>query len=113
MRSSACLKIMSSEHIGCPTDGVIGISGQGERQKSSLSLHPQQPCRRRAAPAYGQREPGKRQTGRALRDALLGLMQGCTKLGLSFWDYIGHRLGIAGPAVPDLADLVRQRAAAA
>jgi hypothetical protein len=52
-------------------------------------------------------------TGRAMRDALLGLMHSCTKLGLSFWDYLGHRLGIPGPAVPDLADLVRQRAATA
>lgn len=51
--------------------------------------------------------------GRDARDALLGLMHTCTKLGLSFWDYLGHRLGIAGADVVDLPDLVRQRAATA
>jgi hypothetical protein len=33
----------------------------------------------------------------------------CGKLGVSFWDYLGHCL--AAPSVPLLPDLVRQRAA--
>jgi Transposase IS66 family len=51
-------------------------------------------------------------TGRAMRDALLGLMHSCQKLGVSFWDYLGSRLGIAGTDVPSLPDLVRRAAAA-
>ncbi|SFV09482.1 Transposase IS66 family protein, partial [Methylobacterium sp. 174MFSha1.1] len=48
--------------------------------------------------------------GRAARDALLGLMKTCTKLGISFFRYLGDRLGIPdhGPPIPPLADLVRQ-----
>ena len=34
--------------------------------------------------------------GRDCRDAFLGLAKTCTKLGLSFWDYLGARLGITG-----------------
>jgi hypothetical protein len=45
--------------------------------------------------------------GRACRDAFLGLMKTCRKLGLSFWDYLGDRLGAIGtPVVPYLPDLV-------
>lgn len=48
--------------------------------------------------------------GRDCRDAFLGLAKTCTKLGLSFWDYLGDRLGITDlPAIPHLPDLVRQR----
>jgi hypothetical protein len=48
--------------------------------------------------------------GRDCRDAFLGLAKTCTKLGLSFWDYLGARLGIAGqPTIPYLPDLVRAR----
>ncbi len=48
--------------------------------------------------------------GRDCRDAFLGLMHTCAKLGISFWDYLGNRLGVAGQAlVPELADLVRCR----
>ena len=48
--------------------------------------------------------------GRACRDAFLGLMKTCRKLGLSFWDYLGARLGATGtPAVPYLPDLVIAR----
>ena len=28
------------------------------------------------------------------RDALLGLMHTCAKLGIAFWDYLGDRIGI-------------------
>ncbi|MDO9714489.1 IS66 family transposase, partial [Paracraurococcus lichenis] len=34
--------------------------------------------------------------GRDCRDAFLGLAKTCTKLGLSFWDYLGDRLRIPG-----------------
>jgi hypothetical protein len=48
--------------------------------------------------------------GRDCRDAFLGLAKTCAKLGLSFWDYLGARLGINGqPAIPYLPDLVRAR----
>ncbi|MBV1800131.1 transposase [Siccirubricoccus sp. G192] len=49
-------------------------------------------------------------TGRDCRDAFLGLAKTCGKLGLSFWDYLGARLGITGQtAIPYLPDLVRPR----
>lgn len=50
--------------------------------------------------------------GRDTRDALLGLMHTCTKLGVSFWRYLGNRLGVTNDAVPYLPDLVRLRATA-
>jgi len=45
--------------------------------------------------------------GRDARDVMLGLAKTCMKLKLSFYDYIGARLGIPGPKIPDLANLVR------
>jgi hypothetical protein len=49
-------------------------------------------------------------TGRACRDAFLGLIKTCRKLGVSFWSYLGDRLNSAdASAVPPLADLVRTR----
>jgi hypothetical protein len=51
--------------------------------------------------------------GRDCRDAFLGLAKTCAKLGVSFSDYLAHRLSVAGAAaVPALPDLVRQRAIA-
>jgi hypothetical protein len=48
--------------------------------------------------------------GRDCRDAFLGLMHTCTKLGIAFWDYLGARLEIVGaPAVPSLPYLIRCR----
>ena len=48
--------------------------------------------------------------GRDCRDAFLGLMHTCTKLGIAFWDYLGARLAVTDhPTVPRLADLVRCR----
>jgi hypothetical protein len=41
----------------------------------------------------------------------LGLLLTCAKLGISFWDYLGHRLGLLGADVPYLPDLVRLRSA--
>jgi hypothetical protein len=51
--------------------------------------------------------------GRACRDAFLGLLLTCAKLGLSFWDYLGHRLAVPGAEAPYLPDLVRLRSAPA
>lgn len=49
--------------------------------------------------------------GRVARDTLLGLMKTCQKLGLSFWHYLGDRLGIGSPEViPPLATLIVARA---
>ena len=45
--------------------------------------------------------------GRDARDIMLGLAKTCMKLKLSFYDYIGARLGIPGPEIPNLANLVR------
>jgi hypothetical protein len=48
--------------------------------------------------------------GRDCRDAFLGLMHTCAKLGISFWDYLGHRIGIlGGRKVAALPDLIRHR----
>jgi hypothetical protein len=53
------------------------------------------------------------EAGRDCRDAFLGLAKTCAKLGVSFWDYLGHRLQVAGTSlIPALPDLVRQRATA-
>jgi Transposase IS66 family len=48
--------------------------------------------------------------GRDCRDAFLGLMHTCAKLGISFWDYLGDRIGIvADVKIPALSDLIRCR----
>lgn len=50
--------------------------------------------------------------GRDCRDAFLGLAKTCAKLGVSFWDYLGARLTVAGNAtVPYLPGLVSLRCA--
>jgi hypothetical protein len=49
--------------------------------------------------------------GREAHDILLGLMKTCSKLGVSFYAYLGDRLTRAG-VVPELAGLVRQNATA-
>jgi hypothetical protein len=51
--------------------------------------------------------------GRDCRDAFLGLLLTCAKLGISFWDYLGHRLGVPGAKAPYLPDLVGCRSAPA
>lgn len=50
--------------------------------------------------------------GRQARDSMLGLMKTCQKLGLSFWHYLGDRLGIptSHPAIPPLATMIVTRA---
>lgn len=47
------------------------------------------------------------EAGRACRDAFLGLLLTCAKLGVSFWAYLGDRLGVPGAEAPYLPDLVR------
>jgi hypothetical protein len=52
------------------------------------------------------------EAGRDARDACLGLMKTCQKLGVSFFDYLGHRLAVPNaPIVPPLPDLILSRAA--
>src|SRR3712207_3624785 len=48
--------------------------------------------------------------GRVARDVMLGLLKTCRKLGLSFFAYLGDRLGLSTdqPKIPPLADLVIQ-----
>src|SRR5215203_5172675 len=50
--------------------------------------------------------------GRLARDVMLGLLKTCRKLGLSFFTYLGDRLGLNGdqPKIPPLAVLVARRA---
>jgi transposase IS66 family protein len=47
--------------------------------------------------------------GRDCRDAFLGLAKTCAKLRISFWDYLGHRLGVPAcqiiPLLPELVSL--------
>ena len=38
--------------------------------------------------------------GRDCRDAFLGLMKTCQRLGVSFWNYLGTRLALPYPARP-------------
>lgn len=53
------------------------------------------------------------EAGKQARDTFLSLLKTCTKLAVSFWDYLGARLKIPeAEAVPWLPDLLRQRAAA-
>ena len=47
--------------------------------------------------------------GRDCRDTFLGIAKTCARLGISFWDYLGARLAVAGnAAVPYLPELVAQ-----
>ena len=48
--------------------------------------------------------------GRDNRDAFLGLAKTCAKLRISFWDYLGSRLKVAGHAlIEPLERYVRAR----
>ncbi|MDF0663347.1 hypothetical protein OS035_05085 [Rhizobium sp. 268] len=48
--------------------------------------------------------------GHVARDTMLGLMKTCQKLGLSFYHYLGDRLGVSCQATPQLAGLVAAKA---
>ena len=51
--------------------------------------------------------------GRDARDAFLGLMKTCAKQAVSFWDYLGDRLGVPdAPPIARLAEIIRASAAA-
>jgi Transposase IS66 family len=53
------------------------------------------------------------EAGKQARDTFLSLLKTCTKLAVSFWDYLGARLKIPEvDTIPWLPDLVRQRAPA-
>jgi hypothetical protein len=45
--------------------------------------------------------------GRDARDVMIGLAKTCAKLKIPFFDYLGARLGIPGPLIPNLATLLR------
>lgn len=48
--------------------------------------------------------------GRDTRDAFLGIVKTCAKLGITFWDYLGARLAVpTGPTVPPLPELLLAR----
>src|SRR4051812_20467125 len=52
----------------------------------------------------------KTNLGRDCCNAFLGLGKTCRKLGISFWNYLGDRLGVpSAPAVPRLAEVIRCR----
>jgi len=50
--------------------------------------------------------------GKRCRDGFASLKKTCRKLGISFWDYLGERIGQQGQIAP-LPDVIRERAAAA
>ena len=51
------------------------------------------------------------EAGRDARDACLGLIKTCQKLGVAFFDYLGHRLAVPNaPLVPPLPNLICARA---
>jgi hypothetical protein len=46
------------------------------------------------------------ESGRQARDVMLGLYKTCKKLGLSFYHFIGDRLGVRGHEIPPLESLL-------
>src|SRR4051794_40182658 len=56
---------------------------------------------------------GDSAAGKQARDTFLSLLKTCSKLAISFWDYLGARLKIPdADRVPWLPDLIRQNASA-
>ncbi len=51
--------------------------------------------------------------GRRCRDTFLSLKKTCQKNAISFWAYLGDRLGIVADSVASLTDAIRARAAPA
>jgi len=49
-------------------------------------------------------------SGRDARDTFLALAKTCTKLGISYWNYLGARLNVRGAAIPPLPNLIFARA---
>lgn len=50
--------------------------------------------------------------GQRCRDTFISLKKTCRKLGISFWDFLHDRLCSSEPVIPQLSDLVRERASA-
>jgi hypothetical protein len=47
-------------------------------------------------------------TGRDCHNAFLGLSKTCQKLSITFWDYLGARIGIVGaPVIAPPANIIR------
>ena len=68
-------------------------------------------CELRPVPKTPAKRHRRDGTDGAARDAFLGLMKTCDKLGVSFRDYLGSRLMVAdAPAIMALPELVRQNA---
>jgi hypothetical protein len=58
--------------------------------------------------AFAQRIPGTvSDSGRDARDIMLGLGKTCMRLKLSFYEFLGARLGVPGPQISPLAELIR------
>ncbi len=49
----------------------------------------------------------KSEKGRTARDVMLGLAKTCAKLKISFFEYLGVRIGIPGPKIQPLATLIK------
>ena len=47
-------------------------------------------------------------SGRDARDIMLGLGKTCMRLKLSFYEFLGARLGVPGPQIPPLDELIRR-----
>jgi len=48
------------------------------------------------------------ENGKVARDTMLGILKTCSKLGVSFYQFLGDRFAVAGaPVVPALPDLLR------
>src|SRR5499425_3619798 len=47
-------------------------------------------------------------SGRDARDIILGLGKTCMRLKLSFYEFLGARLGVPGPQIPPLDELIRR-----
>lgn len=50
--------------------------------------------------------------GQRCRDTFISLKKTCRKLSLSFWDFLHDRIGCSESSIPQLPELVRERAAA-
>jgi hypothetical protein len=92
----------------------IGRTGDGRRAvaRPDIALNRHYPPSARAAPATSPCSQCRSHPCK-LQDTFLSLLKTCTKLAVSFWDYLGARLKIPeAEAVPWLPDLIRQRAPA-
>jgi hypothetical protein len=49
--------------------------------------------------------------GRRCLDSFVSIIKTLRKHRLTFWDYLGSRLGIEGPTVPNLDQLIRSATA--